>query len=145
MLFKTLHLRLRRNYCDWRCPPLSKTIRGDADVAHSQIIGGMQSNYWGDISPRVSAPLLSRPRTKMLEAKGQGHNVQVFSKKKRKKSSRKESQIFRDFSGKKKVMTAAHFLNQKIVMSSAEDRIFSRTFIGFEAKDLTFEAKAKDF
>ena len=45
MLFKTLHLRLRlrlrRNYCDLRCPPLSKTIGGDADVVHSQIIGGI--------------------------------------------------------------------------------------------------------
>ena len=35
-------------------------IVGDADVDHTQIIGGgIQSNYWGDISPipRVSAPL----------------------------------------------------------------------------------------
>ena len=37
---KTLHLRLRRNYCDLRCPLLSKTIGGDADVAYSQISGG---------------------------------------------------------------------------------------------------------
>ena len=55
MLFKTLHLRLRLrlrcNYCDWRCPPLSKTIGGNADVAHSQIIGGMQLNYRGIYPP----------------------------------------------------------------------------------------------
>ena len=43
----------------------SQIIGGDADVYHTQIIGGIQSNYWGDISPhppppppRVSAPLL---------------------------------------------------------------------------------------
>ena len=35
----------------------SQIIGGDADADHTQIIGGMQSNYWGDISPRVSAPL----------------------------------------------------------------------------------------
>ena len=29
-----------------------KLFGGDADADHSQIIGGMQSNYWGDISPR---------------------------------------------------------------------------------------------
>ena len=29
----------------------SQIIGGDADVDHSQIIGGMQSNYWGGISP----------------------------------------------------------------------------------------------
>ena len=39
----------------------SQIIGGDADVDHTQIIGGIQSNYWGDIfrhPPRVSAPLL---------------------------------------------------------------------------------------
>ena len=53
MLFKTLHLRLRlrRNYSDLRCQPLSKTIRGDANVAHSQIIGGDAVKLLGDISP----------------------------------------------------------------------------------------------
>ena len=59
MLFKTLHLRLRlrlrRNYCDLRCPPLRKTIGGDAHVAHSQIIGGDAVKL---LNPhRVSAPL----------------------------------------------------------------------------------------
>ena len=33
----------------------SQIIGGDADVDHTQTIGGIQSNYWG--SPRVSAPL----------------------------------------------------------------------------------------
>ena len=38
----------------------SQIIGGDADVDHTQIIRGIQSNYWGDISPhppRVLAPL----------------------------------------------------------------------------------------
>ena len=46
---------------DFLCPNSSKdqkaapnTIGGDADVDHSQIIGGMQSICWGNISP---APL----------------------------------------------------------------------------------------
>ena len=42
-------------------------INGDADVDHSQIIGGMQSNYWwGYIppSPRVSAPLVANSGSK---------------------------------------------------------------------------------
>ena len=33
-------------------------------VDHTQTIGGIQSNYWGDISPippRVSAPLIQAP------------------------------------------------------------------------------------
>ena len=30
----------------------SQIIRGHADVDHTQIIGGIQSNYWGDISPQ---------------------------------------------------------------------------------------------
>ena len=33
-------------------------IGGDADEDHTQIIGGMQSNYRGDISPQVSALLI---------------------------------------------------------------------------------------
>ena len=33
---------------------LSQIIRGDADEGHSQIIGEMQSNYWGNISPHPS-------------------------------------------------------------------------------------------
>ena len=34
-----------------------KLLGGDADVDHAQIIGGIQSNYWGGYIPRVSAPL----------------------------------------------------------------------------------------
>ena len=43
----------------------SQIIRGEADVDHTQTIGGIQSNYWGDISPpfpRVSAPLTATKR-----------------------------------------------------------------------------------
>ena len=29
----------------------SQIIGGDADVNHTQTIGGIQSNYWGNISP----------------------------------------------------------------------------------------------
>ena len=32
----------------------SQIIGGDADVSHSQITGGRQLNYWGDISPPFS-------------------------------------------------------------------------------------------
>ena len=43
----------------------SQIIGGNADEDHTQIIGGIQSNYWGDISPpppRVSVLLLLRLR-----------------------------------------------------------------------------------
>ena len=33
-----------------RCTPI-QIIEGDVDVDHSQTIGGIQPNYWGDISP----------------------------------------------------------------------------------------------
>ena len=39
----------------------SQIIGEDADVDHNQTIEGIQSNYWGNISPhprRVSAPLI---------------------------------------------------------------------------------------
>ena len=35
----------------------SQIIRGDAGEDHTQSVGGIQSNYWGDIFSRVSAPL----------------------------------------------------------------------------------------
>ena len=34
----------------------SQIIWGDADVDHSQIIGGMQSNYWGGYIPLSPPP-----------------------------------------------------------------------------------------
>ena len=34
-------------------------IGGDADVDHTQTIGGIQSNYWGIYPPRISAPLFT--------------------------------------------------------------------------------------
>ena len=78
----------------------------------------------------------------MLEANDQGHNAQVFSKK---KIFSQKSQLFREISDEeKKVMTLAHFSQICEVLFSAEDKAFSRTW-GFEAKDLTFEANAKDF
>ena len=41
--FRVVKRALARNYCDLRCLPLSKTIGGDADVDHSQIIGEIYS------------------------------------------------------------------------------------------------------
>ena len=35
----------------------SQIIGGDADVDHTQTMGGLQSNFWGDISLWVLAPL----------------------------------------------------------------------------------------
>ena len=35
----------------------SQIIVGDADENHTLIVGGLQSNYLGDISPLLSAPL----------------------------------------------------------------------------------------
>ena len=37
----------------------SQIIGGDTVVDHTQIIGRIQSNYWGDTSPQVSAPLFT--------------------------------------------------------------------------------------
>ena len=34
----------------------SQIIGGDADEGHAQIIGGMQPNYWGGISPHPPPP-----------------------------------------------------------------------------------------
>ena len=34
----------------------SQIIGGDADDDHTQIVGGIQSNYWGDISPSSPPP-----------------------------------------------------------------------------------------
>ena len=54
------------------CTPI-QIIGGDADVDHSQTIGGIQPNYWGDISPHpppVSAPLTEGPNiSKNIESK----------------------------------------------------------------------------
>ena len=77
----------------------------------------------------------------MVEAKDQGHNAQVFSKKKsfyeisgvlqklKKRSSSRKSQIFREISDEeKKSHDLGPFLtNQKILLFSAEDKAFSRT------------------
>ena len=93
---------------------------------------------------RRSRPRTAFPKTDPLEAKDrnaggqdQGHNAEVFSKK---KVSRKKLQILRKISGEeKKDHDLCPFLtNQKIVLLSTKDRAFSRTCIGFEAK-------AKDF
>ena len=106
---------------------------------------------------------LSRPRTGMLEAKAkdQGHKAQVLSKKKKKRSSQK---FFRRSKKKKKVFTKIfqaistkkpfpknfstapqnfNFPKNSAVLEPRTGQ-FSRTW-GLEAKDLTFEAKAKDF
>ena len=115
---------------------------------------------------------LSRPRTGMLEAKAkdQGHKAQVLSKKKKKKvftkifqaiSKKKKkkkkkvfTKIFQAISTKKRFpknfSTAPQNFNFPKNSAVLEPRTgqFSRTW-GLEAKakakDLTFEAKAKDF
>ena len=103
----------------------------------------------------------------MLEAKAkdQGHKAQVLSKKKKKKTS--SQKFFRRSSKKKKKRSSQKFFKrsprknafqkifqplhkiltfQKIVLSSSRGQA---NFRGLEAKakakDLTFEAKAKDF
>ena len=93
---------------------------------------------------------LSRPRTGMLEAKAkdQGHKAKCSPKKKKKK--KRSSQKFFKRSPLKnvfqKIFQALHKLLtfQKIVLSSSRGQA---NFRGLEAKakDLTFEAKAKDF
>ena len=47
-------MRWRRNYCDLRCLPLSKTIGGDANVDHSQfIVGDAVKSLGGYIPPSL--------------------------------------------------------------------------------------------
>ena len=110
---------------------------------------------------------LSRPRTGMLEAKAkdQGHKAQVLFKKKKKKGLHKNfssdlqkkkkkkkvsTKIFQAISTKKRFpknfSTAPQNFNFPKNSAVLEPRTgqFSRTW-GLEAKDLTFEAKAKDF
>ena len=112
---------------------------------------------------------LSRPRTGMLEAKAkdQGHKAQVLSKKKKKKvftkifqaiSKKKKkkkkvfTKIFQAISTKKRFpknfSTAPQNFNFPKISAVLEPRTgqFSRTWgLEAKAKDLTFEAKAKDF
>ena len=94
---------------------------------------------------------LSRPRTGMLQAKAkdQGHKAQVLSKKKKKKVFTK---IFQAISTKKRFpknfSTAPQNFNFPKNSAVLEPRTgqFSRTWgLEAKAKDLTFEAKAKDF
>ena len=96
---------------------------------------------------------LSRPRTGMLEAmaKDQGHKAQVLSKKKKKKK-RSSQKFFKRSPRTNAFQKIFQPLHKILPKSSAvlEPRTgqFSRTW-GLEAKakakDLTFEAKAKDF
>ena len=51
----------------------SQIIGGDADEDHIQIIGGMQSNYWGDISPRFWHPCSYPLENFLSEALVMGH------------------------------------------------------------------------
>ena len=104
--------------------------------------------------PTFRGQTLSKSRTGMLEAKAknQGNNAQVFSKKKKKRKrctgkNRKFSIFPRNFRcsqkkvfaqkianflwnfRRKKILDLGPFLtNQKLVLSSAEDRAFSRTW-----------------
>ena len=105
---------------------------------------------------------LSRPRTGMLEAKAkdQGHKAQVLSKKKKKKK-KVFTKIFQTISKKKKKKKRS---SQKFFKRSSLKNVFQKIFQALhkiltfqkivlsyssrgqhEAKDLTFEAKAKDF
>ena len=112
---------------------------------------------------------LSRPRTGMLEAKvkDQGYNAEVISKKRNifawkirkfsgkfRRSPKKKGpqKVFRKLSGVLQnettlVMTLADFQQfNKRCCPPAKDRTgHFRGLAGFEAKDLTIEAKAKDF
>ena len=83
--------------------------------------------------PTFQGQTLSRPRTGMFEAKAkdQGHNAQAFSKKlKTKKALRAKNRKFSaKFQAKKKGHDLGPVLtNQKIVLSSTENRKFSRTY-----------------
>ena len=92
---------------------------------------------------------LSRPRTGMLEAKDQGHKRKCSPKKKKKKVFTK---IFQAISTKtrflKNFSSAPQNFNNSKNTAVLERRTgqFSRTWgLEAKAKDLTFEAKAKDF
>ena len=43
-----------------RCTPI-QIIGRDADVDHSQTIGGIQPNYWGVCIPLIPSPLFRHP------------------------------------------------------------------------------------
>ena len=95
---------------------------------------------------------LSRPRTGMLEAKNQGHKAQVLSKKKKNKKKKVFTKIFQAISTKKRFpknfSSAPQNFNNSKNSAVLEPRTgqFSRTWgLEAKAKDLTLEAKAKDF
>ena len=87
-------------------------------------------------------------RKKRSSSKKLANFPRNFRRSPKKRSSRKKSRILRSISGEEKKGHAfSPFLtNQKIVLSSTEEKVFSG-LVGFEAKtkDLTFEEKAKDF
>ena len=91
---------------------------------------------------------LSRPRTGMLEAKAkdQGHRRECSPKKSlqesfsgdlQKRKTKRSSQIFRKVSG---VFQQNFNGSKNSALIESRAGLFSRTW-GFEAKDLTFEAK----
>ena len=101
---------------------------------------------------------LSRPRTGMLEAKAKDTSTSALRKKKKKtfskeffrrspkkkRSSQKFFKRFPQINVFQKIFQALHKILtiQKLVLSSSRGQA---NFRGLEAKDLTFEAKAKDF
>ena len=89
---------------------------------------------------------LSRPRTGMLEAKDQGHKRKCSPKKKKKVFTK----IFQAISTKKRFPKNFSSASQNFNSTKNTAVLEPRTgqflrICGLEAKDLTFEAKAKDF
>ena len=100
----------------------SQIIGGETDVDHTQIIGGIQSKYLGDISPRVLAPLLKAKdqeyRRNILQKQNKKKFFKNFFQAISKKAKKKSQQIFRKVSG---IFQPSFDLSKSIVLSSAKD------------------------
>ena len=56
----------------------SQTIEGDAAVDHTQIIGKMQSNYWGKYIPYIPPPGFGTPGCTLMPTSFSHQNLNNF-------------------------------------------------------------------
>ena len=92
----------------------------------------------GQECSRPRAQELRTQHANVLQKKSSRTKIANFRRSPKKRSLRRKSQIFREISDEEKTGhgLGPFFTNQKIVLSSVEDRVFSRTWrLGFEAKD----------
>ena len=104
----------------------SQIIGGEADVDHTQIIGGIQLKYLGDISPippgfwhPCSRPRIKNTGASVLQKQNKTKSSSKIFFRRSPKKQKKFEQIFRKVSG---TFKASFDLSKSIVLSSAKYR-----------------------